>query len=204
MWLVAKVATSGTSTQPARAGGRVRFNVEAVAEPRLRPAEPHPRGYNGREFDLDESSLLQRTGSHAWLNATAGDRIDYANTRTATVYSSSPASGTACRHRLAPVTAGADGRCRGFYRAESAHHAVAVQPHAVRAIVQHVSHRFNTELYRRRQEEQRDLFTGLLFLQLNPRPSSFSVTLTPQSAPRSSSSRGPTTVFAKVGYAFLF
>ena len=40
----------------------------------------------------------------------------------------------------------------------------------MRAIVQHVSHRFNTELYTDgRQEEQRDLFTQLLFsYKLNP------------------------------------
>jgi hypothetical protein len=197
----------------------VRFNVEGPLQSHAYVRPSHTReGYNGREFDLDEVEIhacFKPNGhSHAWLNATAGDRIDYANTRKGDRLLVQPGFwyrfGRHLRLEAQFTAERMDVEPGWLYRAEIGLVNASWQfnPHTfVRAIVQHVSHRFNTELYTDgRQEEQRDLFTQLLFsYKLNPQTVFFlGYSDASVGTQEYELTRADRTVFAKVGYAFLF
>ena len=197
----------------------VQFTVEGPLQShsvvRLRNAR---EGYNRTEFEVDQVRLhlcaKPNAHSHVWLNLTAGDAIDYVNTRPSEVLSIDGGfwyrfgrhlyiEPNYTRERM-DVDQG------WLYTATIGQLTASWQfnPRCfVRAILQHVDNQFNPELYTDdRGSDYRDLFTQFLFsYKLNPRTVLFVGYSDNSTATEDYGlTLGDRTVFAKIGYAWVF
>ena len=183
----------------------------------LRPSL-HREGYNGEEFDFNRlfvHTCLKPNGhSHVWLNGTVGGKVDYVNTRDGDTVNLD--GGLQYRfgkhlqfegmytHENMTVDEG------WLYEANIGQVLLAWHFSSrtfVRAIVQHVSYDFNTDLYSDdRDSEYRELFGQFLFsYMINPRTVLF-VGYTEESLGNQDYglTGSSTSVFVKVGYAWVF
>jgi len=197
----------------------VQFTVEGPLQShsvvRLRNAR---EGYNRTEFDVDQVRLhlcaKPNAHSHAWLNLTTGDAIDYVNTRPSEVLNLDGGfwyrfgrhlyiEPTYTRERM-DVDQG------WLYTATIGQLAASWQfnPRCfVRAILQHVDNKFNAELYSDdRGSDDRGLFTQYLFsYKLNPRTVLFFGYSDNSTATQDyGMTLADRTIFAKIGYAWVF
>jgi hypothetical protein len=183
----------------------------------VRPSH-HREGYNGQQFEFSRLFLhgcLRPNGhSHAWLNIRTGGQVDYANTR----------NGDAINlHGGLQYRFGKHLEFEGSYTYEDMdvdegwlYEANVGQLKLawhfssrlfVRAILQNVAYDFNVDLYTDdRDPKYRELFGQFLFsYMLNPRTVVFlgytEESFGNQDYNLTSAGR---TVFAKVGYAFVF
>jgi len=175
-------------------------------------------GFNGQIFDVDQIRLRASANPNAhsqiWLDLVAGDAIDYVNTRPGEVLSFygflSYRFGqhlyiepTYTRERM-DVDEG------WLYTATIGQLTASWQfnPRCfVRAILQHVDNQFNPDLYTDdRGPEYRNLFTQFLFsYKLNPRTVLFVGYSDNSTATQGYSlTRTDRTIFAKIGYAWVF
>jgi hypothetical protein len=197
----------------------VQFTIEGQLHSHsvVRPSQVR-EGYNGQEFDFNRLRLhtcaRPNRHSHAWFNLHFGGQIDYVNTRPGDFVNLNTGfwyrfgrhlylEPTYTRERM-DVAEG------WLYTSTIGQLSASWQFNArcfVRAILQHVDDQFNTELYTdgRDPEEQR-LFTQLLFsYKLNPRTVFFLGYSDNSFANQDYGlTRGDRTVFAKLGYAWVF
>ena len=197
----------------------VQFTIEGQLHSHsvVRPSQVR-EGYNGQEFDFNRLRLhtcaRPNRHSHAWFNLHFGGQIDYVNTRPGDFVNLNTGfwyrfgrhlylEPTYTRERM-DVAEG------WLYTSIIGQLSASWQFNArcfVRAILQHVDDQFNTELYTdgRDPDEQR-LFTQLLFsYKLNPRTVFFLGYSDNSFANQDYGlTRGDRTVFAKLGYAWVF
>ncbi len=183
----------------------------------VRPSRAR-EGYNGQEFNVNRLRLhfcAKPNGhSHAWLNLTGGGQVDYVNTRAGdfvnidagfwyrfgrhffiepgyTRERMDVAGGWLYTSTIAQLEASWQFNARCF----------------VRAILQHVNDQFNTALYSDdRGPEYQNLFTQLLFsYKLNP-STVFFLGYSDNSFSNQDYelTRANRSVFAKIGYAWVF
>ncbi|MEW6336936.1 MAG: DUF5916 domain-containing protein [Acidobacteriota bacterium] len=220
LWLIGKVSMledqDGNLLENETA---VRFNVEGPLQSHayVRPSFTR-QGYEGEEFDLGEVELhvcMKPNGhSHLWLNATVGDNIDYTEAREGNRVLVQPGFwyrfGPHLRLELSYTGERMDLDEDWLYEAQIAQLTAAWQFNArafVRAIVQYVDSRYNVEQYREPPEAKSELlFTQFLFsYKLNPQTVLFAgYSDTSQGTDAYSLTRANRTVFAKIGYAFVF
>lgn len=197
----------------------IRFNYEGPLQSHayVRPSRVR-EGFAGEIFDLEEWGfhLCMKPNGHSqvWFNATTGDAVDYANVRRGERTLLEPGA-TYRFGRHFQLTASYtsevfdvdEGR---LYRAAIGQIDTAWQFNArtfVRAIVQNVRYDFTSELYGdRRDPEQEHLFSQLLFsYKVNPQTVLFLGYSDNSIANQDFElTRADRTVFAKVGYAFVF
>jgi hypothetical protein len=174
-------------------------------------------GYNSQEFDVNQLRLhvcaKPNGDSHVWLNINAGGAIDYANTRPGDVlFLNGGFWYQIGRHfRIEPTYTWERMEVdEGWlYTATIGQLSTSWQFNPrlfVRAILQHVDNRFNTDLYSDdRDPESQRLFTQFLFsYKVNPRTVLF-IGYSDNSFANQDYGlvRGDRTVFAKIGYAWV-
>jgi hypothetical protein len=183
----------------------------------VRPSRAR-EGYNGQEFDFNRLRLhfcAKPNGhSHAWLNLNGGGQVDYVNTRAGDFVNIDAGfwyrfgrhfyiEPSYTRERMDV----AEGR---LYTSTIAQLEASWQFNArcfVRAILQHVNDDFNTALYSDdRGPEYQNLFTQLLFsYKLNPSTVFFLGYSDNSFANQDYElTRANRSVFAKIGYAWVF
>ena len=175
-------------------------------------------GYNGQEFDFNRLRLHfsgnPNAHSHVWLNLHGGGQIDYVNTQPGDFLNLNAGfwyrfgkhlylEPTYTRERMEVAEGWLYTTSIGQLNASW-----QFNPRCfVRAILQHVNDEFNTDLYTDdRDPEERNLFTQFLFsYKLNPRTVFFLGYSDNSFANQDSGlTRGDRTVFAKIGYAWVF
>jgi hypothetical protein len=183
----------------------------------IRPSRAR-EGYNGQEFEFNRLRLhfcaKPTRHSHAWLDLHGGGQIDYANTQLGDFLNLNAGfwyrfgkhlyvEPTYTRERMEVdqgwLYTSTIGRLAASWH---------FNPRCfVRAIVQHVDDHFNTELYTDdREPEEQHLFTQFLFsYKLNPR-TVFFLGYSDNSFGNQDYglTREDRTVFAKIGYAWVF
>jgi hypothetical protein len=196
----------------------VQFTFEGPIQSHSVVRPSHAReGFNGQEFEFNRLRFhfcsKPNRHSHVWLNLHGGGQIDYANTRLGDFVNLDAGfwyrfgkhlyvEPDFTRERM-EVDEG------WLYTSTIGQLSASWQfnPKAfLRAIIQHVNDRFNTELYtdERDAEEQR-LFTQFLFsYKLNPRTVFFLGYSDNSFAIQDYGlTRGDRTIFAKIGYAWV-
>ncbi len=174
--------------------------------------------YNGVDFDLGEFSMhhcMKPNGNtHVFINIITGDRIDYYGTRggdrlriqPGLVYDFGQHFNIDVSYLYEKMEIGSE----DLYTAKISQGTFAYQFTTrtfLRAIVQYVDNEFNTNLYDDgRDPSSKDLFTELLFsYKINPRTVFFlgysDSSIANQDYNLTQANR---TIFAKVGYAFVF
>ena len=197
----------------------VQFTVEGPLQShsvtRVRNAR---EGFAGQEFDVDQIRLhgcaKPNAHSHAWLNLTAGDAVDYVNTRPSEVLSIDGGFW----YRFGPhlyiqpvyTRERMDVDQGWLYTATIGQLEASWQFNSrcfVRAILQHVDNQFNPELYTDdRGPEYRNLSTQFLFsYKLNPRTVLFVGYSDNSFATQDYGlTQADRTIFTKIGYAWVF
>jgi hypothetical protein len=196
----------------------VQFTIEGPLSSHsvVRPSQVR-EGYNGEQFDFNRLRLhicLRPNGhSHAWFNLHIGGQIDYANTRPGDFVNLDAGfwyrfgkhlylEPQYTRERM-EVDAGwlyttTIGQLQASWQ---------FNPRCfIRAIVQHVDDRFNTDLYTdNRNPEEQALFTQFLFsYKLNPRTVFFfGYSDNSYGTQDYDLKRADRTIFAKIGYAWV-
>jgi len=197
----------------------VQFTIEGPLQSHsvVRPSQVR-EGYNGEEFDFNRLKLhfcaKPDRHSYVWLNLHLGGQIDYDNTRPGDFVNFDGGfwyrfgrhlylEPTYTRERMEV----ADG---WLYTSTIGQLSASWQfnPRCfVRAILQHVDDQFNTALYTDgRDPEEQSLFTQLLFsYKLNPRTVFFLGYSDNSFANQDYGlTLGDRTIFAKIGYAWVF
>jgi hypothetical protein len=197
----------------------VQFTIEGPLQSHsvIRPSRAR-EGYNGREFDFNRLKLhvcARPNGhSHAYLNLHSGGQVDYVNTRPGDFLNLNAGfSYRFGRHLLIePIyTRERMEVSEGWlYTSTIGQLETSWQFNArcfVRAILQHVEDRFDPDLYSDgRGPEYQNLFTQLLFsYKVNPRTVLFIGYSDNSFGERDFGlTQANRTVFAKVGYAWVF
>jgi len=197
----------------------VQFTVEGPLQSRsvVRPSRVR-EGYNGQQFEFNRLRLLfngmPNAHSNVWLDLQGGGQIDFVNTRPGDFLNLKVGfwyrfgrhlylEPTYTRERM-EVDEG------WLYTTSIGQLSASWQFNArcfVRAILQHVDNQFNTELYTDdRDPEEQALFTQFLFsYKLNPRTVFFLGYSDNSFANQDYGlTRGDRTIFAKIGYAWVF
>ena len=197
----------------------VQFTVEGPLQSHsvIRPSNTR-EGYNGQEFDFNRLRLhfcgKPNGHSQVYLNLHGGGQIDYANTRLGDFFN----LGLGFWYRFgrhfyiesAYTREKMDVDEGWLYTSTIAQLETSWQfnPRCfIRAILQHVDDQFNTDLYSDgRGPENQHLFTQFLFsYKVNPRTVLFlgysDNSFATQDYPRTQADR---TIFAKIGYAWVF
>lgn len=197
----------------------VRFNYEGPLQSHafLRPSRVR-EAFGGQIFDLEELylhvCLKPDRHSHAWFNIKDGDRIDYTNVQAGERLNIDAGFWYrfGAHFRIEPHFTYEDmdvdqGR---LYEATIGQLEASWQFNArafVRAIVQHVEYDFNTDLYSDgRDPEFEHLFTQLLFsYKVNPQTVFFlGYSDNSQGNQDYALTQADRTIFAKIGYAWVF
>ena len=197
----------------------VQFTVEGPMQSHsvVRPSRAR-EGFNGEQFDFNRLRLhfcAKPNGhSHAWLNLHGGGQVDYANTRPGDFLNINAGFWYRFgRHfRIEPVFTRErmDVDEGWLYTSTIGQLAASWQfnPRCfVRVILQHVDDEFNPDLYSdSRGPEFQNLFSQLLFsYKLNPRTVLFVGYSDNSSATQDYGlTQADRTIFAKIGYAWVF